>query len=63
MNPNLFNHSKSSQSSLNFWGGSDVDQVRPDLTDMQSMGLMDQIYPNYLDQEKNFLIDKRFYQL
>lgn len=29
-----------------------MDEIGPDLRDMQSMGSVDQIHPNYLDLEK-----------
>ena len=52
MDPDLVDDSKSSQLPLGARTGSEVDQVRSDLRDMQSTGSVDQIYPDHLDPEK-----------
>ena len=49
MDPDLVDHSKSSQSLLNVQTGLEVDQVRPDLRDMQSTESIDQIHSNHFD--------------
>ena len=55
MDPDLVDHSKSRRLPLGAWTRSEVDQVRPDLRDMQSTGLVDQIHPDHFDpRKKNF---------
>ena len=52
MDRDLVDDSKSSQLPLGARTGSKVDQVRPDLKNMQSTGSVDQIHPDHLDLEK-----------
>lgn len=51
-------HFESNQSSLNAWDGSDMDELRLNLWDMQSTGLVDTIYLDYLDPRKKISLWK-----
>lgn len=55
VNWDLIDHFGFNWSSLNAYGRLDIDQVRPALRDMQSIELVDQIYPNHPDPGKKIL--------